>query len=180
MNNLVERNLALQSECANIITEKCDELEHYSPRQCLRIDGIKKEDDETSAEVLNIVKNCFKEAEVDIPNHIIDRAHRVGKPFNKNGIKYQSVIVKCTNFRYRSMFYRNRKKLKNNKRVKNDLTKRRYSLLKSAIDLLNEKELHDVYVFADINCRLKIVDSSNNESTFFNSIDDVQNYLSQS
>jgi len=39
------------------------------------------------------------------------------------------------------------------------------------------KEVDDVYVFADINCRIKIVDSSREEEQYVESIDDVKNFL---
>ena len=65
-------------------------------------------------------------------------------------------------FRHRTMFYRNRKRLKY-VRIKLDLTKRRYRILKEAIDLAKEHPDLD-YVFTDVNCCLKVVfkdDTSN-------------------
>ena len=76
-------------------------------------------------------------------------------------------------FRHRT-FYRNRKRLKD-VRIKLDLTKRRYKILKDAIDLA--KEHSDLnYVYADVNCCLKVVfkDSSSN---FFNGIDDLKSII---
>ena len=75
---------------------------------------------------------------------------------------------------YRSMFYRNRKRLKD-VRIKLDLTKRRYKILKDAIDLA--KEHPDLnYVYADVNCRLKVV-FKDGSSNFFNDIDDLKSII---
>ena len=77
-------------------------------------------------------------------------------------------------FRHRTMFSRNRKRLKD-VRIKLDLTKRRYKILIDAIDLA--KEHPDLnYVYAGINCRLKVVfkDGSFN---FLNDIDDLKSII---
>ena len=60
---------------------KFDDTEQYWHRLCLRIDGILCEDTETADDVLDKVKEQFTEAEVSIPEEVIDRAHRIGKPY---------------------------------------------------------------------------------------------------
>ena len=77
-------------------------------------------------------------------------------------------------FRHRTMFYRNRKSLKD-VRIKLDLTKRRYRILKDAIDLAKEHQ-DLVYVFADVNCRLKVV-FKDGTSNFFNDIDNLKSMI---
>ena len=52
----------------------------------------------------------------------IDRAHRVSRTDD-------TVIVRFTTFRHRTMFYRKRKELKNGVKVHLDLTKARLDLL---------------------------------------------------
>ena len=59
------------------------------------------------------------------------------------------------NFRHRTMFYKNKKRFKD-VRIKLDFTKRRYRILKDAIDLPKEHPDLD-YVFADFNSHLKVV-----------------------
>ena len=72
------------------------------------------------------------------------------------------------------MFYRNRKQLKD-VRLKLDLTKRRYGILKDAIDLA--KKHPDLnYVFEDVNCRLKVV-FKDGTSNFFNGIDKLKSMI---
>ena len=43
--------------------------------------------------------------------------------------------------------------------------------------MIHWEKKDDVYVFADINCGIKIVDSSREEEQFVESIDDVKNFL---
>ena len=77
-------------------------------------------------------------------------------------------------FRHRTMFYRNRKRLKD-VRIKLDLTKRRYKILKDAIDLA--KEQPDLkYVYADVNYHLKVV-FKDGSSNFFNDINDLKSII---
>ena len=72
--------------------------------------------DESSEAVVKIVKTFLQEAEVTAPDNVIDRAHRIGRTFTKNGKKYRSILVKSNNFRTRSLFYKKRRKL--NKKIK--------------------------------------------------------------
>ena len=60
-------------------------------------------------------------------------------------------------------------------RVKTDLTKRRYEVLKKAINLVNANNDVD-YVFTDVNCQLKVV-SKDKRSSFFNDIDHLKKLL---
>ena len=77
-------------------------------------------------------------------------------------------------FRHRTMFYRNRKHLKD-VRMKLDLTKRRYRILKDATDLAKE-HLDLNYLYADVNCRLKVV-FKDGTSNFFNDIDNLKSMI---
>ena len=69
--------------------------------------------------------------------------------------KCQSIIiVRFATFRHRTIFYRARKNLKSLK-VKLDLTKSRFDLLKRANN--NVKEIPDInFCYADVNCRLRV------------------------
>ena len=82
------------------------------------------------AKVINIIK----ESEVQIPESVLDRAHRIGPTYTDNdtGKKMQSIIVRFMTFRHRTLFYANRKKIKSGARIRLDLTKNCYKLLVSA------------------------------------------------
>ena len=91
----------------------------------LRIEGVPSAEKETSEEVLEKVKCLVLESGCDIPDVVIDTAHRIGKGYThkKSNLSCKSIIVRLTTFRYRTMLYRNRNKLKKAK-VKLDLTKK--------------------------------------------------------
>ena len=75
-------------------------------------------------------------------------------------------------FNHRTMFYQNRKLLKD-VRIKLDLTK--YGILKGVIDLAKEHPDLD-NVFADINCPLKVV-FKDGKSNFFNGINNLKSVI---
>ena len=133
-----------------------EELEQYGRRLCLRIDGVPTKANESSGDVLDSVKPLFKEAKVDIPESIIDRAHRIGSRYlDASSNNYcKSIIIRFTTF-HRTMFYRAKNKLKRGVRIKLDLTKSRYNLSKRAND--HVKVASSIkFCYADINCRLKV------------------------
>ena len=86
----------------------------------------------------------------------MDRAHRISKENN-------DVIVRFTTFRYRTLFYRNRKKLKNQS-IHLDLTKYRLPLLNEARKLIENNE-YIAFCYAKINyhCKLRF----KNKDDFF-------------
>ena len=63
----------------NQIKRENEELEQYRRRCCVRIEGIPLIENEASDEVLDKVMSLMDEAECDIPEVVIDRAHRIGK-----------------------------------------------------------------------------------------------------
>lgn len=149
-----------------------DDAEQYSRRMCLRIDGIPLEKRETENICKMKVSEIAKEMGIDLPPEAFQRAHRTGRVYSRNeqdnaegregeksasevtGSREQQMIVKFKSWEDRVLFYRNRKKLRS-KKVKLDLTKRRYGLLKTAKSEARSTSSID-FVFADINCRLTI------------------------
>ena len=55
---------------------KHEELELYSGRLCLRVDGIPDISNESSDDLINLTKS-FKEANVSVPENVLDHAHRI-------------------------------------------------------------------------------------------------------
>ena len=65
-----------------ITNAKCEENEQYGRRLCLRFDGIIKEKDETVERVVTDLKSKWKDVGIkNIPDAVVDRAHRIGKPY---------------------------------------------------------------------------------------------------
>ena len=114
--------------------QKLDDAEQYSRRACLRIYGIPlPKSFESADDSLSKVKGVFKEVEVEVPDEVIDRVHRIGKKEKNN----QGMTVKCTSWKHRTAVYKGRKRLKD-KQIRLDLTSRRARLLK----LVEERPLN--------------------------------------
>ena len=156
-----------------------EELEQYDRRLCLRIDGLPTKANESSDDVLDSVKSLFKEAKVDIPESIIDRGHRIGSGYlDASSNNYcKSIIMRFTTFRHRTMFYRAKNKLKRGVRIKLDLKKSRYNLLKRAND--HVKEVPSIkFCYADINCRLKLkFHDENQKDILFSSFNELRDIV---
>ena len=86
----------------NEIKRENEELEECGRRLCVRIEGILSVKNETSDEVLDKVMSLMEEAECDILEVVIDRAHRIGKDYiEKNSKKpCKSIIVRFSTFRH--------------------------------------------------------------------------------
>ena len=121
----------------------------------------------------------WSEAGVEIPNEVVDRAHRTGRSYtDKNSnVKCKSAIARFTAFRHRTMIYRTKKKMKPGIRVKLDLTKSRYTLLTDVNQVVKDNPDFK-FCYVDINCRLKIkwADESIDDK-FFSSMDEYQEIL---
>ena len=120
-----ETVLKLQ-EWMTMLEHEKDDLEMYDRRVCVRIDDVPVESEETAESVFEKVGKFLGEACPGVPVSCIDRAHRIGSEYKsyRNKKKCCSIIVRFMSFRHRTMFYRNRKRLKD-VRIKLDLTKRK-------------------------------------------------------
>ena len=144
------------SKLSNENHSKNKELEQYGRRLCLRVDGIPAVSNESSDDVMNLTKSLFKEAKASIPENVLDRAHTIGPIYTDrvSQKKCKSIIVRFTTFCHRTLFYRARKNLKNAK-VKLDLIKSRFDLLKRVNNHLKEICLIK-FCYANINCCLRV------------------------
>ena len=165
-NNLLSKERKKTDE----VLTKCDDLEQYGRRLCLRINGVKTEQRETPGDVLKKVKDVISANNLDIPDANIDRAHRIGPKTVEEGEEKRQIIVRFTTFRHRTKFYKARKTF-SGIRVSLDLTKRRYALLKAARRAV-EGNVRVKFVYADVNCRLKCRLSDDTEIAF-ETLDDL-------
>ena len=184
-NQLDSENKMLKKQVAELRKLNIDnqsqneELEQYGRRLCLRIDGVPTVKDETSDDVFQTTKSLFTEAKVDIPENVVDRAHRIGPTYTdkKSNKICKSIIVRFTTFRHRTMFFRARKNLKRGVKVKLDLTKSRFNLLKKANEHVDEVPTIR-FCYADVNCRLRVKFSDENqEDLFFSSFDELSDIV---
>lgn len=102
--------LAVKKQNAANQTE-IEELEHYGWRQCLRFEGVLIEKNGTSDKVLTRVMDLWKEVGVNIPDTVIDRAHRRGVAYinNKSKKGCKNIILHFTNFVTKPWFTGQRK-----------------------------------------------------------------------
>ena len=164
--------LKLQERITTLELEK-DNLEQYGRCLCVRIDNVPVESEETADSVYENVGEFFRKACPDVHVSCIDRDHCIGSEYKsyRNKKKCCSIIVCFMSFRHQTMFYINRKRLKD-VHIKLDLTKSRYGILKDAVDLAKEHPVLD-YFFADVNCRLKVV-FRDDTSDFFDGNDNLK------
>ena len=155
---------------------KTEELEQYGRRLCLRIDGVPTAKCETAEDALNSVKSEIEESGLIIPEVVLDRAHRIGKTYidSETNEEKSSVIVRFTTFRHRTMVYKQRKQIKNVK-IRLDLTKVRFSLLMKAREKIENNDKVK-FVYADINCRLRLHPTTGKDC-FFDTLEDLEKIL---
>ena len=155
---------------------KADDMEQYQRRLSLRIHGVEQEADESASKCLQKVKKIFKEdLKVEIPDTVIDRAHRIGRERedSETGKKHRAIIVRFTTWRHKTAIYKARKKCDDYK-FRLDLTHRRVQLLKKANEWLKDKP--SCFAMADVNCRL-CLKLENGKFYFFETEDDLIDLL---
>ena len=76
-NKMLQQHVSTLKRSNQELIKRCEENEQYCRRLCLRIKGIPRKEKEKSDEVLDQVRSLFDEAEVTIPDTVLDRAHRV-------------------------------------------------------------------------------------------------------
>ena len=162
---LEAKNAMLESHVAQLQSNQ-ESQEQYSRKLCLRIPA--KGNQESSDDVLEKVKNVLTEIGVEVPDAVIDRAHRIGPKSFADGKAKQQVIVRLTTWRHRTAIYRAREK-SNKVKICLDLTKPRLNLIIAANELL--KEHKDSFAFADVNCRPRV--KFNGKFSFFDTVDDI-------
>ena len=179
---IMEEKIAYNDVRMNLLERRLDDSEQYTRRTSLRLNGIPYSGKETGEESLNKVKAEVAKLGITIDDCEFDRAHRVGRPKDRDGnmVKERQMIVKFSTFRSRTLVYRNRKAATvtdtNNKvRFYIDQTKRRFELRKMADDYVRDKPDVD-FVFVDINCNL-CVRLKNGEYKFFNSREELINIV---
>ena len=173
----LEAKVAMMESYIAHMENGIDEQEQYNRRLCLRIDGIvppKQGQSETGDQCLKKVNSVFKELKVAIPDEVIDRAHRIGKPKVKNGINIHTMIVRFTTWRHRTAVYRARK-VSSKYKIRLDLTKKRLNAMVKVSKDLDIKKLG--FAFADVNCQLcaKVGD----KFVYFNANDDLDAFVNR-
>ena len=77
---VLESKMAIMEKYIKHLEKGVDDQEQYTRCLCLRIDGIAPDEKESSEECLEKVKAVFANLKVNVPDDVIDRAHRIGRP----------------------------------------------------------------------------------------------------
>ena len=99
----------------------------------------------------------FKEAKAAVSDNELDRAHRTGSSYTDRitNKKCKSIIVRFTVFSHRTLLYGSRRIVKSGFKMKLNLTKSRFNLLKKASNYV--KEIPPIsFFYADANCHFRV------------------------
>ena len=128
------------------LLNKIDELEQYSRRNCLLINGIKEVDppnenlSEETSEVstqentgIAVLLLFNEKLGVDVHIKNIDRTHRIGRQKQRNKDAPRQIIVKFSNYITRQRVFQARRKLKGTQiTIVENLTSKRVAILSKA------------------------------------------------
>ena len=76
--SLLQKHVKFLKQANGTFALHHDKIEQYGLRQCLLHEGVPFKENESPSDVLNFVKSCAKEADIEIPEIAFDRAHRIG------------------------------------------------------------------------------------------------------
>ena len=159
-----------------------DDAEQYGRRMNIRLENIPYQQDETNGSLLTKIESALDECGVDVSDGMLVRWHRSGKPYKiqQDGTEtlVAQTILKFTHWNARKQAHGSKKKIKDDDLpyvVRQDLTKRRYSLMKDANSRLKQFNRKDLFAFADINCNLVI--RNGKKLTYFNTIEQFEDIV---
>ena len=167
----LESTVALKKHHMDILIEKCDDVEQYTRRHSVRINGIEG-GNVKSEDIFEVLDKCYNDSGLPFDRNEINRAHRVGKVKvdEETNRRTQSIIVQYKSWDARCKLYQNRPKKKpgidRKFTVSLDLTKRRLNLLNDARnEIVNYPSVS--YAFSDINCNI-VLKMANGDFKHFN------------
>ena len=172
---VVQRNVQVSDELNQLRERsyvKIDDLEQYGRKNSLRIEGIAVADKETSSQLTDKVVATLNSMGAAVTSSDFFRLHRSGKPHTKGGRRVAQTIVRFQSWEARTRAYKTRFFGTSEERkerpyfVRQDLTKRRLSLLNSAQNALHDHPF--AHAYSDGECNLLAVNRSTKEKFRFN------------
>ena len=155
----MESQLAFSETVNNLLKKKADDLEAYSRRSCIHVNGLQKDDHENNDNPRKaVVENISSKTAISKDNieRSIGKLHRSGKYDHKTKT---AIFVKFTSHSLKEQVYFKRKTIKNsdsNIKITPSLTHHRLELLNLSQSYLEEeyyKKKDDIYpefTFADV------------------------------
>jgi len=171
--------LLQMQEKINLLWRKVDDMDQYTKRPNLIIDGIPIRRGETPKQIKKAVLAKIDRLKLPIDDCELDRAHRTSQPYtDPNGIRKQPVIARFVSWGARNTLYQARNASKFKYRA--DLTHDRLSTLsyaRSKID--NDANVAETinYVFADKNCRFQASCSDGGRLLSFSTADEFDHLI---
>ena len=162
-----DSQLVISETVNNLLEKKADNLEAYSRRSCIHVNGLQKDDHENNDNLRKtVIENISSKTGISKNNieRSIDKLHRTGKYDQKT--KTQPVIVKFTSNFFKEEVSFKRKTIRNsdgNIRITPSFTRHRLELLNITQSYLQEEycnKMDDIYrkfTFADVHGNLKLV-----------------------
>ena len=95
-------------EKIDLFDKKSDDNEQYSRRNCLLVQGVKKQEQENTDNIVLTVIKEHLDKELSIKD--LDRSHKIGK--NNSKSKRRPIIVKFISYNERREIFNNKKRLK--------------------------------------------------------------------
>lgn len=135
----------LKKELAGVHV-RCEELEQYSRRNSVRVQGIPEEDREDAIHKALELANGKLNLNPPLLSSDIDRAHRVGSP--RTDGRPRSLLIKFATYQQRFRLMKNRYLLKNTPVfINEDLTRYRSKLLYEARALKRAGKINELWTF---------------------------------
>ena len=109
----------------------------------VRIEGIEYDHAETPDQLAAKIKDALDDVGVDIQPNMMVRFHRSGRPYQKDGKTVAHTIIRFSHWKQRLQVHRSKKTVREKKlpiQIRNDFTKQRYSLMRTAASLLPKRE----------------------------------------
>ena len=167
---LLEQQVKFNRHIAIMQARRIDDQEQTSRKVNLRLVGIEVSRNDCPEAILKVITDEML-ALCALSARDIDRCHRIGRKYQKQGKTFQNVLVKMVTWNARDEFYKFRKGF--SFKVSADLTSRRQELFNFALKEVSAGEEHPYvhYVYVDRNCKLKLK-STDNKFLGFNSEDE--------
>ena len=154
--NEVVSEKVIASHVSDLLHEKIDDLQQYSRRNCLILDGLPVTTNESISDLkVKVRETVINDLNIDSAefDNEFDKTHRIG-PVSVG--QNQKVIVRFKSHSFRSKIYRVRKECaRRDLKVRLSLTKRRQNLLNFAQTHLQD-EPNFKFVYADEDGNLKV------------------------
>ena len=140
------KQLKVRDDKIESLERKIDNLEQYSRRNLIRINGLKESDDgDDTTAVKTLIKDQLK---VHLEPWEMQACHRIGRVKPKADEKPRQLIVRFSSYHTKPQVIRARRALKGQRIfINEDLTKARAEVAKSARVLKEKKQIKETWTF---------------------------------